>query len=173
MTREFAIDCSGYDRLLLAMTAPEGAVGTSQSMARSQDVQKAASPQEQGWRRIFPGPDSPSSPPGSPPDKPHVPLWAQGLIFVVSLLLWNAILFIPFGGPGSAQIPYTEFVSQAASALMATVAIAVAIDSQMNFSRRRWLANWVSTGVATRSVYGDGGLLDAAQLQRPGLGLGG
>ena len=94
-------------------TAPEGAVGTSQSMARSQDVQKAASPQEQGWRRIFPGPDSPSSPPGSPPDKPHVPLWAQGLIFVVSLLLWNAILFIPFGGPGSAQIPYTEFVSQA------------------------------------------------------------
>jgi cell division protease FtsH len=42
-----------------------------------------------------------------------VPAWAQGLIFVISLLLWNAILFIPLAGPGSAQIPYTEFIGQA------------------------------------------------------------
>ncbi len=35
------------------------------------------------------------------------------MIFVVSLLLWNAILFLPFGGSGSAQLPYSEFVTQA------------------------------------------------------------
>ena len=93
--------------------APEGALDAAQSAARPQDLQTAASTQEQGWRRFLPGSDSPSSPPSSPPDKPHVPGWAQGLLFVLSLLLWNAILFIPFAGPSSAQIPYTEFISQA------------------------------------------------------------
>ena len=54
-----------------------------------------------------------SSPSDLPPDKPHYPLWVQILVVVVVLAVWNAILFLPFGGSSSAQIPYSDFVSQA------------------------------------------------------------
>jgi cell division protease FtsH len=37
------------------------------------------------------------------------------------LVLWNAFLVLPFGGPSSAAIPYSEFVAQAQAGNVATV----------------------------------------------------
>jgi cell division protease FtsH len=43
----------------------------------------------------------------------RMPTWRQVVGFLVALTIWNAILLIPFASPTSAQIPYSEFVSQA------------------------------------------------------------
>jgi cell division protease FtsH len=41
--------------------------------------------------------------------------------FLVALTIWNAILLLPFGASTSAQIPYSEFVTQTKSGNVAAV----------------------------------------------------
>jgi cell division protease FtsH len=60
-------------------------------------------------------------PPATSPGRPRVPRWATWLIFLVLILAWNIFLFVPFGGPSSAAIPYSEFVAQATSGNIASV----------------------------------------------------
>jgi cell division protease FtsH len=60
-----------------------------------------------------------ATPPASPPSAPaqgesRGPNWQQIAAFLVAVVVWNAILTLLFGGgSASAQIPYSEFVTQA------------------------------------------------------------
>jgi cell division protease FtsH len=70
-----------------------------------------------------PGParsDADSSQAGTSPNGFRVPTWKQVVGFLVALTIWNAILLVPFGST-SAQIPYSEFVTQAKSSNVAAV----------------------------------------------------
>src|SRR5262245_30761413 len=60
-------------------------------------------------------------PPATAQGRPRIPRWAMWLIFLVVILAWNIFLFVPFGGPSSAAIPYSEFVTQATSGNIASV----------------------------------------------------
>ena len=50
-----------------------------------------------------------------------MPRWAQWLLLLLPLLIWNLLLFLPIGGPSSASIPYSEFLAQARDGNVATV----------------------------------------------------
>jgi cell division protease FtsH len=45
----------------------------------------------------------------------------MGLILLAVILVWNIILFVPFGSPSAAAIPYSEFVAQAREGNIASV----------------------------------------------------
>src|SRR5262245_32564902 len=59
-------------------------------------------------------------PPAAAPGRPRIPRWAMWLIFLVLILAWNIFLFVPFGGPSAAAIPYSAFVTQATRGNVAT-----------------------------------------------------
>ncbi len=70
-----------------------------------------------------PGParsDADASQPGTSPNGSRMPTWKQVVGFLVALTIWNAILLVSFGST-SAQIPYSEFVTQAKSDNVAAV----------------------------------------------------
>ena len=50
-----------------------------------------------------------------------MPRWAQWLIVLLPLLIWNLLLFLPVGSPSSAAIPYSEFLAQARGGNVASV----------------------------------------------------
>jgi cell division protease FtsH len=70
-----------------------------------------------------PGRRDPSVPsPGSGgPGRPRFSRWVMALIFLAVLLVWNIILFFPFGSPSAAAIPYSVFVAQAREGNIASV----------------------------------------------------
>src|SRR4029079_7898200 len=56
------------------------------------------------------------------PGGPRASRWVMALIFLAVLLVWNVILFFPFGSPSAAAIPYSVFVAQAREGNIARVA---------------------------------------------------
>jgi cell division protease FtsH len=58
---------------------------------------------------------------GGGPGRPRLPGWVMGLILLAIILVWNIILFVPFGSPSAAAIPYSEFVAQAREGNVASV----------------------------------------------------
>ncbi len=69
--------------------------------------------------------------PTSPGGRPRIPRWAQWLILLAILVGWNVVLFLPPGGPPSAEIPYSAFVAQAREGNVASV---VFTDQRINGS---------------------------------------
>ena len=57
----------------------------------------------------------------SPQGRPRLPRWTQWLILLAILGGWNLLLFLPAGGPPSAQIPYSAFIAQARDGNVASV----------------------------------------------------
>src|SRR5262245_27436711 len=70
-----------------------------------------------------PVPPRPDGEGGSPtsPGRPRVPGWLTWVITLGFLLVWNLVLFMDFGTPSSAAIPYSDFTSQVTAGNVATV----------------------------------------------------
>jgi cell division protease FtsH len=72
---------------------------------------------QQLYQRLRPAPtpapaDAESPDSGKPKNGSSMPTWKQVVGFLVALTIWNAILLVPFAST-SAQIPYSEFLTQA------------------------------------------------------------
>jgi cell division protease FtsH len=65
--------------------------------------------------------DAPPPRSDTPTNGSQMPTWKQVVAFLVALTIWNAILMLPFGETTSAQIPYSEFATQAKSDNVAAV----------------------------------------------------
>ena len=90
----------------------EPAVGKAHKAGKLQDLVSWLGPQRS---------DTPPSESDTPTNGSHMPTWKQVVAFLVALTIWNAILLVPFGAATSAQIPYSEFVTQAKSDNVAAV----------------------------------------------------
>src|SRR6476469_5559476 len=55
--------------------------------------------------------------------RPRIPSWLTWAATLVFLLLWNLILFMDVGTPASAEVPYSEFISQTKAGNVTTVQI--------------------------------------------------
>src|SRR5262245_13716523 len=72
-------------------------------------------------RPPLPPPDGTDGGGSSGPGRPRISGWVGWLIFLAVIIVWNIVLFIPFGSPSSAAIPYSVFLSEAREGNVASV----------------------------------------------------